>query len=246
MLIASKPHNKFGIIMMYIFRVNYYNFAFQNLFFQSKSVHLSVCLNERKKIMSSYSNNLVQQKLAEVKRSLPSYVAERMNTNDNAVKESNRTVSTGNNTASNDFASVLNIETSNINSGSIKSPAEYESIINDVSKKYNISTKVINAVIKAESSFNPDSVSSAGAMGLMQLMPATAKGLGVSNPMDPAQNIEGGVKYLNYQLKRFDGNLEYALAAYNAGPGAVIKYGGVPPYKETQAYVKKIMDMVNS
>ncbi|OBZ19133.1 lytic transglycosylase [Bacillus sp. FJAT-27264] len=127
---------------------------------------------------------------------------------------------------------------------------DYEELIQTASAKYGVPVDLIKAVIDTESSFNPNVVSSAGAKGLMQLMDGTASGLGVSNPFDPAQSIDGGVRYLSYQLQRFGGEEKMALAAYNAGPGRVTKLGvsndqelmanlsQLP--KETQAYIYKI------
>lgn len=120
--------------------------------------------------------------------------------------------------------------------------SNFDNIIKQAAETYNLPEKLISSVIKQESNFNPSALSTAGASGLMQLMPGTAKYLGVSNIFDPEQNIMGGAKYLRQMLNQFDGDMETALAAYNAGPSAVKKYGGIPPYKETQNYVQKVLN----
>src|SRR5699024_12728625 len=119
---------------------------------------------------------------------------------------------------------------------------KYNHIIREAANKYGVDENLIHSIIKMESNYNPNVKSHAGAVGLMQLMPSTAKAVGVTDRHDIAQNIDGGVHYLSKMLQNQKGNLELALAAYNAGPGNVKKYGGLLPFEETQNYIKKVMD----
>lgn len=132
---------------------------------------------------------------------------------------------------------------------SITSPKKhrdnYYPIISKKSKEHEIDPSLVTAVIKAESNWDHRAVSKKGAMGLMQLMPATASELQVRNPFDPEENIDGGTRYLRYLIERFNGNITLALAAYNAGPTTVEKYGSVPPISETKQYVKKVLSLYN-
>lgn len=120
-----------------------------------------------------------------------------------------------------------------------------DTVIYSMAQKYGVDPNLIQQLVKAESGFNSKATSPAGAMGLMQLMPGTAASYGVKNAYDTAQNLDGGTHFLKDLMDRFQGNIPLSLAAYNAGPGAVEKYQGVPPYKETQAYVQKIMAGLN-
>ena len=122
---------------------------------------------------------------------------------------------------------------------------DYHSIILAKAETYDIDPSLIKAVIETESNWNCMAISTKGAMGLMQLMPSTASDMNVRNPFNPEENIEGGTKYLKYLLERFKGDLTLALAAYNAGPNAVEKYGYVPPYSETRQYVSKVLSLYN-
>jgi len=123
---------------------------------------------------------------------------------------------------------------------------DFDAIFDAAGQKYNISPDLLKAVARVESNFRPDATSRVGAMGIMQLMPGTAKYLGVDDAYDPEQNIMGGAKYLKEQLDRFEGDVKLALAAYNAGWPAVKKHGGIPPFRETQAYVPKVLGYFTS
>jgi len=125
-------------------------------------------------------------------------------------------------------------------------PQRYGRIVNAAAQRHEIDPALLTSVIGQESGFDPRAVSKAGAMGLMQLMPDTARSLGVKDPFDPAQNVEGGARLLRQLLDRYHGRVDYALAAYNAGAGAVDRYGGIPPYAETQQYVRSILTAYHS
>jgi len=191
------------------------------------------------KLIQSSSIKSAQQRMMQLETILSnptSAVSSTKTATDNSVTESNLPK----------FADYLKVPTSNNLKYKVAelpslSKGQIQEIVGQVSQKYNVDQKLVMALIKQESNFNTTAVSRAGAMGLMQLMPATAKTLGISNPFSAEQNIEGGVKHLRHMLDKYNGNLILALAAYNAGGGSVDKYGGVPPFPETQNYVKKIL-----
>lgn len=129
---------------------------------------------------------------------------------------------------------------------SFKDSGDYHAIVHEKASSYNIDPSLIKAVIKTESNWNCRAISKKGAMGLMQLMPSTANDLNVRNPFDPEENIEGGTKYLKYLLEKFNGDITLALAAYNAGPKTVEKFGYVPPIAETKQYVNRVLSLYNN
>lgn len=118
--------------------------------------------------------------------------------------------------------------------------------IREAAERHGVDPALFTALVHAESAFNPQARSHAGAMGLTQLMPGTARGLGVTDPWDPKQNLDGGAKYLSQMLRQFDGDVNLALAAYNAGPGAVRRHGGIPPFTETRNYVNRINNLIDN
>jgi hypothetical protein len=132
------------------------------------------------------------------------------------------------------------------NEGALKCSDELNSYFKEAANTYNIDVKLLKSIAYCESNFNPNCTSSAGAMGIMQMMPETAKYFGISDPYNARESIMGGAKYFSQMLARYNGNTELALAAYNAGPGNVDKYGGIPPFKETQNYVPKVLKYYNS
>lgn len=158
-------------------------------------------------------------------------------------------------TNNSDFDSIFKAETtiyavpeSGASKNSRNTPAISEDLnqyFEDAASQYGVDASLLKAVARAESNFNPSAVSSAGAIGVMQLMPSTATSLGVTNPYDARENIMGGAKYLSRLLSKYDGDVSLALAAYNAGSGNVDKYGGIPPFKETQNYVTRVLSYMD-
>jgi soluble lytic murein transglycosylase-like protein len=153
-------------------------------------------------------------------------------------------------TASTPFSAQLASALSPMTASSVTDPTgltgatgatPYAAEISAAAARNGVDPNLLTGLIRAESNFDPNAGSPAGAQGLAQLMPGTAAGLGVGNPLDPVQSIEGGARYLRQQLDHFGGDVTKALAAYNAGPGAVERFGGVPPYEETQNYVRRVL-----
>lgn len=141
-----------------------------------------------------------------------------------------------------DFAQSLETATSNLSNAvqGVSGGQDLESIFQEAAETYGVDVQLLKAIAKQESNFLCDATSSSGAQGIMQLMPATAESLGVENAYDPYQNIMGGAKYISKLLSQYNGDVSLALAAYNAGSGNVAKYGGIPPFEETQNYVQKV------
>jgi len=158
----------------------------------------------------------------------------------NLIGVPSRAATKANSKSGSDFSSLLQNAVDTIDKKQTGT-SSMNDIFERAAKQYNVPVKLLKAVAKNESNFDSNAVSSCGAQGVMQLMPSTAKSLGVQNPLDAEQNIMGGARYISQMLDRYNGDTKLALAAYNAGSGNVAKYGGIPPFKETQTYVARVM-----
>ncbi len=206
----------------------------------------------RRTTITSFEEMLREQKLAEKAQAEASNKAEAAQESETAEgtggtsdgKVTFKDPSTGANVRYVDVAAKAEetssaSESSKVTDSSSMKKTKYDKYFKEAALKYDVSESLLKAIAKAESNFNAKAVSSAGAMGVMQLMPATAEGLGVDDPYDPKQNIMGGAKCIAAKLKEFDGDVKTALAAYNAGSGAVKRYGGIPSY--CKSYVNKVL-----
>lgn len=151
-----------------------------------------------------------------------------------------------NNTAAYSVSPAINSGSVKLEASGLSCSADLDAIFNEAASKYGVDAKFLKAIAKCESDFSTECTSRSGAMGIMQLMPQTAASLGVTNAYDPYQNIMGGARYISEKLTQYNGDKSLALAAYNAGSGNVAKYGGIPPFKETQNYIAKVMAYYNS
>lgn len=151
-----------------------------------------------------------------------------------------------NNTAAYSVSPAINSGSVKLEASGLSCSADLDAIFNEAASKYGVDAKFLKAIAKCESDFSTECTSRSGAMGIMQLMPQTAASLGVTNAYDPYQNIMGGARYISEKLTQYNGDKSLVLAAYNAGSGNVAKYGGIPPFKETQNYVAKVMAYYNS
>ncbi len=169
------------------------------------------------------------------------------NTNLNNVTLNSKSASISNKNISSatTFSEVLKDAVDSIKPNVSPTTVNLDTIFEKASTTYKVPINLLKAMAKTESNFNPNAISSCGAMGIMQLMPKTAKALGVVNAFDPEQNIMGGASYISQKLKKHNGNIQLALAEYNAGSGNVSKYGGIPPFKETHKYINKVTGYMN-
>ncbi len=183
---------------------------------------------------TTYTDTLVQ------KESSADFSAE-LSTATDSLNATGKSTSSASSTSASSTSTTSSATTSGYTSTTQSVPSDLLSIFKEASETYGVDINLLTAIARQESNFHTDATSSSGAMGVMQLMPATAAGLGVSDAYDAYQNIMGGSKYISQLLSKYDGDVSLALAAYNAGSGNVAKYGGIPPFKETQNYVTKVL-----
>jgi soluble lytic murein transglycosylase-like protein len=199
-------------------------------------------------MLNNVFNSQVQTSMMKAMWSMLQSLMQQMEKVETQSSATTSSTATNDATAATSFASAMTKASSATSATQTKTLARtdsnYESLITSTASKYGVDANLVRAIVQAESNFNPKATSYVGAQGLMQLMPGTARSLGVSDPLDPQQNVDGGVRFLKGLLTRYNGNVEKAVAAYNAGPGAVDKYNGVPPYRETQTYVKRVLGLM--